>query len=150
MPTASLSHLFTADHRACDGLFADAEAAARADNWTACAEAAAAFRGAMERHFRVEEEVLFPAFEAAGPGPVGPTQVMRHEHAQMRGLLEQWQGHADARRRAPFLAVCETLLVFMQQHNLKEENVLYPMCDAVLRPRAAELAATVGEVLHPQ
>jgi len=31
----------------------------------------------------------------------------------------------------------------MQQHNMKEENILYPMCDQHL---AADLAALVGEL----
>ena len=28
-----------------------------------------------------------------------------------------------------YLGQAETLLIMMQQHNMKEENILYPMCD---------------------
>ncbi|HEX5637924.1 MAG TPA: hypothetical protein VFY78_12600, partial [Gammaproteobacteria bacterium] len=31
-----------------------------------------------------------------------------------------------------FLGVAESLFIFMQQHNMKEENVLYPMMDQQL------------------
>ena len=41
---------------------------------------------------------------------------------------------------AAYLGVAETLLIMMQQHNMKEENVLYPMCDQHL---AAEMAQVV-------
>jgi iron-sulfur cluster repair protein YtfE (RIC family) len=35
----------------------------------------------------------------------------------------------------------------MQQHNMKEENILYPMCDARLAGRAAELGAELSRQL---
>lgn len=149
MTARLLSEILTADHRACDAIFARAEAAARAGDWPACVTAAAQFRAALERHFLLEEDLLFPAFEAAGAAPPGPTRMMRIEHAQMRQLLDDWKEHAAARRCDAFLAASETLLVYTQQHNLKEENVLYPMCDGALRARAVELAAAAEQALQP-
>jgi iron-sulfur cluster repair protein YtfE (RIC family) len=37
-----------------------------------------------------------------------------------------------ASNQAGFLGLSETLNMLMQQHNLKEENMLYPMSDRVL------------------
>jgi DUF438 domain-containing protein len=103
----------------------------------------------MRCHFAREEELLFPAFEAATGHTMGPTRVMRMEHDQMRGLFvsaaEALAAH-DARR---FLGVSESLMVLVQQHNMKEEQILYPMCDEVLPDAAAltdELRARTPEV----
>ena len=39
-----------------------------------------------------------------------------------------------------FLGQAETLLILMQQHNIKEEQMLYPMCDRALGSAAARYA----------
>jgi hemerythrin-like domain-containing protein len=62
----------------------------------------------------------------------GPTEVMRGEHRQMRDLLAQMEGALAVRDSDTFGGAAETLLILMQQHNMKEENILYPMCDNAL------------------
>jgi hemerythrin-like domain-containing protein len=120
------------DHRACDDLFAAAEAAVAQKRWDSARDLFGQFRTAMAHHFAMEEEVLFPAFEARTGSSMGPTQVMRMEHDQMRGLLEDMaQALAQSGQNA-FLGLSETLNMLMQQHNLKEENMLYPMSDQAL------------------
>jgi iron-sulfur cluster repair protein YtfE (RIC family) len=116
-------------HKHCDDLFATAEARAHALDWPACQEASEKFLGELEAHFATEEQVLFPAFEAATGMSGGPTQVMRMEHAQMRELMAQMGAALKQRDRDAFAGVADTLLIMMQQHNMKEENILYPMCD---------------------
>jgi hemerythrin-like domain-containing protein len=86
----------------------------------------------MRRHFSREEEVLFPAFEAATGMTSGPTAVMRMEHRQIEQLMASLQEALDRRDRDEYLGVSETLLMLMQQHNAKEENILYPMADRSL------------------
>lgn len=115
-------------HKHCDDLFAAAEELAYAGNWDACAGAGARFLGELEAHFATEEQVLFPAFEAATGMSGGPTQVMRMEHAQMRELMAQLTAALAKRDRDAFGGAADTLLILMQQHNMKEENILYPMC----------------------
>lgn len=128
-----------ADHRHCDRLFATAEDAAQHSDWVACREHFDAFRAAMLRHFEVEEDVLFPAFEEATGMSMGPTAMMRSEHAQMRDLLDSMAAIIAAGRRDDYLGMSETLLLYMQQHNLKEENVLYPMSDRALAAAGIDL-----------
>jgi hemerythrin-like domain-containing protein len=116
-------------HKHCDQLFADAEASGHKGEWADSAVEFGRFRDELLAHFATEEQVLFPAFEAATGMTGGPTQMMRFEHAQMRELLEQMQAALEQRARDAFAGAAETLLVLMQQHNMKEENILYPMCD---------------------
>lgn len=130
MTTAS--HLLTEQHRHCDDHFADAENAARQSDWPACATAFELFRDECLAHFELEENRLFPAFERATGMSTGPTMVMRAEHADMRQLISELAEALTREDRNAFLGSADTLLILIQQHNMKEENILYPMCDARL------------------
>lgn len=125
------------DHRACDSSFADAESAVASVRWADADTAFRAFAAAMAHHFAMEEEVLFPAFEAKTGMRSGPTQVMRMEHAQMRRLIHDMGAALDARDVTRYLGLSETLNMLMQQHNVKEESMLYPMADRTLGEAAA-------------
>ena len=120
------------DHRACDDLFASAEVAVAQKNWDSARSLFERFQTAMAHHLAMEEEVLFPAFEARTGMRTGPTEVMRMEHEQMRGLLQEMAGAVTNADESRYLGLSETLNMLMQQHNLKEENMLYPMSDQVL------------------
>lgn len=120
------------DHRACDDLFASAEDAVAQKKWDSARSLFERFQAAMAHHLAMEEEVLFPAFEARTGMRMGPTEVMRMEHAQMRGLLQEMAGAVASADHDRYLGLSETLNMLMQQHNLKEENMLYPMSDQVL------------------
>lgn len=120
------------DHRACDDLFASAEAAAAQQNWDNARSLFKRFEAAMAHHLEMEEAVLFPAFEARTGMSAGPTQVMRMEHAQMRGLIQDMARAVQEADHGAYLGLSETLNMLMQQHNVKEENMLYPMSDQVL------------------
>lgn len=120
------------DHRACDELFASAEAAVAQENWDSAQSLFERFQTAMARHLAMEEDVLFPSFESRTGMSSGPTQVMRMEHDQMRGLLNDMAHSIASSDQSQFLGLSETLNMLMQQHNLKEENVLYPMADQLL------------------
>jgi iron-sulfur cluster repair protein YtfE (RIC family) len=50
----------------------------------------------------------------------------------MRDLLQEMAKAVAAGNQNGYLGLSETLNMLMQQHNLKEENMLYPMADRVL------------------
>jgi hemerythrin superfamily protein len=131
-------------HKHCDALFADAEAAVAARDWERAGPLVVDFQKELEAHFRTEEEVLFPAFEASTGMVGGPTQMMRFEHAQMRDLMDQMQVALSGRHGDNFAGAAETLLILMQQHNMKEENILYPMCDRSLAAQAGPLGVELS------
>jgi hemerythrin-like domain-containing protein len=98
------------------------------------------FRSAMLAHFDSEENTLFPSFEAKTGLRMGPTQVMRMEHVQLRGLMDDSLAALQAANGEDYLGLADTLVIMMRQHNMKEENMLYPMCDQHL---SAELPAVL-------
>jgi len=140
---STILELFGDDHRRCDEQFAQAEAAARAGDMGRCAGLFETFRGALLRHIRLEEEVLFPGFEAATGNTGGPTRVMRDEHAMLRELMERLGTAAVAGATADYLAAARTLTMLLEQHNMKEEGILYPMCDRVLAHEWDRLRAQI-------
>ena len=132
------------DHQACDELFAAAEAAAAQRNWDSARDLFDRFRMVMDRHLAMEEQVLFPAFEAKTGNSMGPTGIMRMEHGQMRALMNDMEAAIAAGDDASYLGLSETLNMLMQQHNLKEESMLYPMSDRVLANARDELIRDMG------
>lgn len=128
----TISELMTHDHRDCDGIFARAEELASDGDWADAAEALKKFADALNAHFDAEESTLFPAFEQATGMTQGPTMVMRHEHQNMRDTLAALQYALDKQDADDFAGEAETLLIMMQQHNMKEENILYPMIDQAI------------------
>ena len=124
---------FTADHRACDAIWAEVEAAVDSDDGAAARSAWERFDRSMRHHLMMEEEVLFPALEnATGMHGGGPTFMMRAEHQQIRGLLDQIQTEVNGGNFDGVTDHGDTLLMLIQQHNAKEEGILYPMCDNAL------------------
>ncbi len=137
----TISSYMESQHQACDEFFIDAEQAVSEQNWEQAQKGFDAFYRAIMHHFAMEEDVLFPAVEEIAGSGMGPTQVMRMEHEQMQGLFTEMEQALAARDADAFLGAAETLLVLMQQHNAKEEQIVYPMSDQLLAPRLEDVLA---------
>ena len=135
----SFSIVLTRIHRDCDEQFVAAENALAANNRDEALRHFTDFRRIIEHHLQTEEEVLFPAFEQRTGSSMGPTQVMRMEHIQIRELIAAMASSLEGRNKQEYLGQSDTLMVLMQQHNIKEENVLYPMTDQVLAGEREQL-----------
>ncbi len=129
---SSLSKFFTDDHRACDEHWAQVESAADSGDDAAVGSFFKSFDLSMRRHLAWEEGILFPAFEQASGMRGGPTMVMRYEHTQMRAMLDQMKAAIEAGDPELLVDLGDTLLMLIQQHNAKEEQMLYPMAEGVL------------------
>lgn len=125
----SIPEFMTTKHRECDEFFTDAEAAVATADWALAATKWQSFASELSTHFTQEEETLFPKFEQATGMTAGPTQVMRMEHQQMRALVQDLDNALAAKNKDEYLGLSETLMVMMQQHNMKEEMMLYPMME---------------------
>ncbi len=130
-------HTFmSADHKECDGEFAQLESSVDAQQWDEALEQFAAFEGHMLKHFAMEEEVMFPAFNESGGEGCNPTGVMIMEHEQMRTIMRQMAEAIENRDKEKFLGNSENLLFVMGQHNMKEEQIMYSLADNALDSEA--------------
>ncbi len=125
----SIPEYMTAKHRECDDVFIEAEAAVSDNNWPLASEKWQAFSLELAEHFKQEEETLFPEFEQATGMTGGPSFMMRMEHQQMRALVQDLDAAMSNKDKDAYLGLSETLMVMMQQHNMKEEMMLYPMIE---------------------
>lgn len=90
-------------------------------------------------HIDVEEQVLFPAFEGLTGMTRGPTTVMRMEHVEIRERMGQVTSALAAGDAAATVAGLGALTAALGAHNVKEEQMLYPMTDRALgTPEARE------------
>ncbi len=140
----SINDYMMKDHATCDATFERAADAASNANWPVLQSEAEAFLAHIAQHIKLEEELLFPAFEeGTGMSAGGPTETMRSEHSLMQPLFAQMRAAAAAKDAASYLDASQALHDILKQHNMKEEQMMYPMLDQALGAQAA--AAMVGE-----
>lgn len=99
------------------------------------------FASALTRHIDWEEEILFPAFaRKVGPESAPSIETMRLQHEEFRRQIEDIRRCPadDATLRRNLEEVLEEAL---SDHNMAEENYIYPWIDGALD--AGERAAVL-------
>ena len=135
----TISSFLTSDHRACDNEFANLENTVASENWEESKTQFDKFSADLLHHFDMEEKVMFPVFEEVTGMTQGPTLVMRMEHSQMRNILDDLKADIEKKDKNHFFGVSESLMILMQQHNMKEEQMLYAMADMHLGSRVSKV-----------
>ncbi|WP_373034862.1 hemerythrin domain-containing protein [Sulfurimonas sp.] len=135
---STIKEYLTSDHARCDEFFASMEAKAN-ESLSDAKSDFEEFANATERHFQMEERVMFLEFETKTGMTEGPTAMMRHEHVQMRNLIKQMGEAIDDGNKDKFFGLSETLMILMQQHNMKEEQMLYTMAQQHLSAEAPRI-----------
>jgi len=146
---SSIKEYLTADHGRCDELFAAMEDAVQ-NSIDGAKAAYEEFAKETERHFQMEERVMFLEFEQKTGMTQGPTAVMRHEHSQMRNLLSDMNKAIEAKDKDKFFGSSETLMILMQQHNMKEEQMLYTMAQQHLSAESDRIVEMMRSMIVEQ
>jgi iron-sulfur cluster repair protein YtfE (RIC family) len=128
-----LSEYMKENHRDCDKEFADMENAVADENWVESSVKFEKFATDLIHHFDIEEKIMFPAFELrSASAHCNPTPVMIMEHTQMKTILDTMRIKIKNKDKNSFFGDSETLMMTMQQHNMKEEQMMYPMIDEAM------------------
>ena len=136
----TIKDFMTNKHRECDYLLTQAEDLLDKGEFDEALSRYMAFKNETLLHFKIEEEYLFPMLEEkSGMGNMGPTNVMRMEHAQAKSLFEKMDEAYDAKDKERAFALGESMNILLQQHNLKEEQMLYTMMNSTLAEDAQEI-----------
>ena len=142
----TIKDFLLADHRRCDEIFAEMEN--RANNSLSDAKSITQeFIQETEKHFQMEERVMFVEFETKTGMTQGPTAMMRQEHTQIRGLMAQLLDAIEADDKNKFFGLTETLMILLQQHNMKEEQMLYPMAQQHLSAESQRIVAMMDSLI---
>jgi len=134
------------DHRACDHLYTEAENALADKKVEEAKTLFEQFYRATNHHFDMEERQLFITFEKRTGMMGGPTQMMRYEHQQLRAQLESMLKALNEGKHDDFFGIGESFMIMLQQHNMKEEQMLYPMIDRALEGDAQIMIQTLKEM----
>ncbi|MBI3820411.1 MAG: hemerythrin domain-containing protein [Planctomycetes bacterium] len=146
IPVLTISDFFRSDHGEIDALYKSALQSARAGDAAAAIRSFKEYDRRLERHIEWEEKLLFPAFEVAigeSGGCGGPTRAMLEEHRQIREL-KSTLGARIAELKAPpaandpIFTIASALGATLREHNDKEEQILYPMCDDAVSAAAKD------------
>ena len=131
MPNLTLSAALEREHREIDS--AIETLVEKLDCGSLQPEPLTAALEALRRHIYLEEVFLFPPIREAGM--VMPIFVMMREHGElwrtMNALTELLADGSDDERLRD---TCRQLLDQLDQHNSKEEPVIYPHADLGLPP----------------
>ncbi len=127
--TKQISNFFEQDHRQIDALFDGVRFESPKDALNPFKE----FDRRLERHIRWEEEILFPAVSRKAPHlEMGPIRVMGMEHEEIRknkaaALKALREGNGTLAKNH-----AQAMIEVLKEHNMKEEQILYPACDQLL------------------
>jgi hemerythrin-like domain-containing protein len=131
-PRSTLEYL-AADHRRIDMLIDDLCAMIEDGELERAESCVGDLDAGLRRHIRIEEEILFPIFEST-VRLTGPTLVMRVEHRKIESWLDELKDAlAEGNRPHASTAMAELVQV-LEEHNRKEEAVVYPRIDGALSP----------------
>ena len=149
-PLGSVMEYLEADHRRLDAILSRTQGRVAAGDMSGAAREFAPFHDGLLRHIRIEEDLVFPDFEEATgmAGGRGPTAVMRLEHAEIQRLLALMKTHLEspASTSTDFESLRTALVGVLSAHNMKEEQILYPMTDREVPPaRLQELMRKIRD-----
>jgi hemerythrin-like domain-containing protein len=128
----TINQFMTQDHKSCDEQFAQLENIVDAGNFDGADLMFNEFQAHMLKHFDMEEKVMFEEFNTASHDGCNPTGMMVMEHDQIRDLMSKMKEALNSKNKEDFLGLSENLLFIMQQHNMKEEQIMYNLADDAL------------------
>ena len=99
----------------------------------------------LKRHMAVEEEVLYPAYEAATHAPQGPTGALREEHDHIVRLIMDMVRVIKTRDSDYVLECLAHLEKQMIKHHEKEEDIFLPMASHILDAKREEISRQLAE-----
>ena len=135
------------DHDRLEVIEAEAFAARAAGDYTLAAARYGDFAAGLRRHIGFEEKVLFPEFSSISgmPADAGPVAVMCEEHREIEQYVARILAAIGDPERDPE-PDRRQLHYVLGEHNLKEEEMLYPATDEGLAPKArAELVQRIQQ-----
>jgi len=127
-------------HRDCDRYLTLVEDAIESKDFDDAMIRYIKFKDETLQHFKMEEEYLFPMFtEKSAMGEGGPTQVMIMEHNQAKNIFTKLDEAMNDKDVDRFYGLSDSLMILLQQHNAKEEQMLYTMIQNTLNEQNDEI-----------
>lgn len=127
-----ITEIMTKDHRDCDLFFEKIDQLIQKKDFDKIVKTLSTWKMKNFNHFEIEENLLFKELEAKIGSKIPPVQMMEHEHIQIRNLICETIDNFNLDDIKTFLGNIDTCFMMIQQHNIKEEQILYPLIDREL------------------
>ncbi len=148
MAAPTLGQALEIEHREIDGGIEQFVAVLDAGGTPEDAAPLTAALSGLRRHIYLEEEFLFPPLKAGGL--MGPIFVMLREHGLLWRQMDTVESLIPAADPAALRQACLDLLSLLDDHNAKEEPIIYTQADEILGAEAGgELLAFLGNGTTP-
>lgn len=122
------------DNERMAGLLATFIRHAEAREWDEAREQFTAFAAALDRHIRIEEEIVFPLFERASWMTPSQVRLMQLEHEEILCATGGIGGALAHQLIDAVLVGVGRLEDVLEPHNAQEERVIYPVADRAMTP----------------
>lgn len=136
--------LLASERNAYDPLFAVACRYAFSRDWDAAVTALSQLSVLFAYHVRLEEQLVFAAYDDVVGSMAAATTVLRAEHSQLGGVLQRMADSLATRDRNAFLEHAGTMRLVLQLHKEKEEIVFYPMAETRLASQSDRIYAELA------
>ncbi len=134
MVAPTLGQALEIEHREIDGGIEQFVAALDAGGTPPDPAPLTAALSGLRRHIYLEEEFLFPPLKAAGL--MGPIFVMLREHGMLWRQMDTVESLLPSADTAAVRQACLELLSLLDDHNSKEEPIIYTQADGILGAEA--------------
>jgi iron-sulfur cluster repair protein YtfE (RIC family) len=134
------------EHLDLEELIDDCATAVRRGDWETAARLFGRLVGRLKGHMRIEEEVIFPAYEGVAGTAREPTASLRNDHDAMVRWCRDLHYSLQARNEAAFAGALKPLRDLLAHHDEKEEQVFLPMAGYILRDRRQEVLDRLKEL----
>lgn len=138
--------IMTEDHRKCDEPFGTIEELAGKGKFDEMVPLFKAWKQKNLNHFALEETILFPETEKGIGHRLPPVAVMLAEHTQIIKILDDMEKAMEKKDKNEFLGLADTCMIMIQQHNMKEEQILYSIVENAV-PMTEELKRAMDDKL---
>lgn len=134
------------DHKQYDEVLAECEKIAEAGLWEEALKIYKDFVEDLKLHMRMEDEVLYPLFEAQHGDPRGEIACLSEEHDLIVQLLQDLAFVIKRKDYEHFLASLKPLHKVLNQHNDSEEYVFLTMEDDSILMRREEIMSRLNDM----
>lgn len=146
----STEHWLVHDHTKIEYMLGRLCESAEINDWASSGKALRELVDNLKFHIALEEEVLFPAFEARTSSPHLPTESLSSEHTRIIQLLCELADIIESRNPIHMRETLPLLEAALLEHHGKEENIFLPMASHILFAEREQLSEKLNSFSEPQ
>lgn len=128
------------DHSLYEELLEECQESVAAEDWHAAEAVFQQLVKHLKQHMALEEEVLYPAYDAKVSHRPAPTEALQEEHDRLVNMVCDIARVMGNRDSGHIVACLERLEQVMIIHHEREEDIFLPMASHILQANRDQLS----------